>query len=116
MLEFFERVLRRDYWVRTCSNPLDALALLANTEFDLLITDHKMPELTGLELLERISQTHPQLVRVLVSGYTELVAVERAQERSQFDHYALKPIDSRGLLEAIETAVATRNRRRAGHS
>jgi CheY-like chemotaxis protein len=109
MLDFIERVTRRRFDVTRCPNGEDALALLAEHAFDVLITDHKMPRMTGLELLERLGDRHPQMVRVLLSGYTDVPEVHRAGASGRVHHYVLKPVDSRALLAGIDHAYKVRD-------
>mgnify|MGYP000902696674 CR=1 FL=1 len=109
MLDFIERVTRRRFEVTRCANGEDALALLSDRAFDVLITDHKMPRMTGLELLERLGDRHPQMVRVLLSGYTDVPEVHRAGANRHVHHYVLKPVDSRALLAGIDRAYQVRD-------
>jgi DNA-binding NtrC family response regulator len=109
MLDFIERVTRRRYEVIRCTNGEEALARLDERSFEVLITDHKMPRMTGLELLERVADRHPQMVRVLLSGYTDMPEVQRAGAAGHVHHYVLKPVDSRGLLAGIERAYEVRD-------
>ncbi len=109
MLDFIERVTRRRFEVTRCANGEDAMALLADGEFDVLITDHKMPRMTGLELLQRLADRHPRMVRVLLSGYTDVPEVARAGASGHVHHYVLKPVDSRALLAGIDHAYRVRD-------
>jgi len=109
MLDFIERVTRRRYEVTRCANGEDALALLAEREFEMLITDHKMPRMTGLELLERLGDRFPRMVRVLLSGYTDVPEVQRAGISGYIHHCVLKPVDSRALLAGIDHAYRVRD-------
>ncbi len=106
MLDFIERATRRSYEVVRCANGEDALAALALGPFDLLVTDHKMPRLTGLELLDRIGALYPAMTRVLLSGYAELPDVQRAAATGRVHHYVVKPVDSRTLLDSLTYAKA----------
>jgi DNA-binding NtrC family response regulator len=112
MLDFIERVTRRRYEVTRCANGEDALALLNERAFEVLITDHKMPRMTGLELLERLGDRHPGMVRVLLSGYTDVPEVQRAGASGHVHHYVLKPVDSRALLAGIDQAYEVRDGKR----
>lgn len=104
MLDFIERAARRRYEVVRCGNGEDALDVLAHGHFDLLVTDHKMPRLTGLELLDRIGALYPAMTRVLLSGYAELPDVQRAAATGRVHHYVVKPVDSRTLLDSLTYA------------
>lgn len=109
MLEFVERVARRKFQVTPCASAEDALAALASSEFDVLITDQKMPRVSGLELLQRIAGQYPHLVRVLLSGFTDVPDIQRAVEQAHVHAYVLKPVDSHKLLDAIEQAYKVRD-------
>ncbi|HVV88684.1 MAG TPA: response regulator [Kofleriaceae bacterium] len=104
MLDFIERATRRTYEVVRCANGEDALAVLETSRFDLMVTDHKMPRLTGLELLDRIGPLYPDMTRVLLSGYAELPDVQRAAATGRVHHYVVKPVDSRTLLAGLAHA------------
>jgi DNA-binding NtrC family response regulator len=111
MLDFLERVLRQRYEIVRTSNPEEALRWMLEREFDVLVTDQKMPRVSGLELLERISSARPRLVKVLISGYTEVPDIQRAVERGSIHNYVVKPVDGERLLEAIDEAYAVRDGR-----
>lgn len=108
ILDFLERATRNRFAVTRCSNGEDALAVLDRESFDLLITDHKMPRLTGLELLERIEDRFPAMARILLSGYTDVPEVERAGAVGRVHHYVVKPVDRRALLDGIDQAFKVR--------
>lgn len=108
ILDFLERATRQRFAVTRCANGEDALAALDRATYDLLITDHKMPRLTGLELLERIGDRFPAMVRILLSGYTDVPEVERAAAVGRVHHYVVKPVDSRALLVGIDQAFRVR--------
>jgi DNA-binding NtrC family response regulator len=113
MLDFVERALRRQFEVIRCACALAALERLESEEgFDILVTDHRMPGLSGLELLARITARHPNLVKVLLSGYAELAQVQRARDCGEIHGYVLKPVDSNGLLRAIHSAYVAASRQR----
>ena len=109
MLEFVERVARRRFEVTPCESAEEALAELARGDYDVLITDQKMPRVSGLELLGRIAGQYPKLVRVLLSGFTDLPDIQRAVAESHVHAFVLKPVDSGKLLAAIEQAYKVRD-------
>lgn len=106
MLDFLERVFRADFEVVRAMNAEDALAALAGTPFDVLVTDQKMPRVSGVELLERISPLYPDLVRILLSGFTDLPEIQSAAQRCRIDGYVVKPVDSDKLKCAVSEAVS----------
>jgi adenylate cyclase len=113
MLDFLERVFRADYTIVRASSADDALEELGKHKFALVITDQKMPHTTGVELLERIGDRYPQLVKVLLSGFTEVPEIQRAVERGGIHNYVVKPVDSEKLRAAVEEAIERHKRGRA---
>lgn len=111
MLDYIERALRRRYQVTRCRNSPKALDILENGDYEVLVTDQKMPRMNGLELLERLGSRHPSLVRVLLSGFTEVPAIQRAVEMCTIHNYILKPVDTAKLIAGIERAYDVRDGR-----
>src|SRR5262249_38468549 len=109
MLDFLERVFRHDYEVVRAQSAEEALSVLERGSVDILLTDQKMPRMTGIQLLERIREHHPNLVRVLISGYTEVPDIQRAVERCQIHQYVVKPVDSERLKAAVREACERRS-------
>lgn len=109
MLDFLERVLRRKFSVSRASSAEDALERLVATPYEVLLTDQKMPRVTGLEMLERIRDLYPHMVRVLISGFTDVPDIQRAIDRCGIHNYILKPVDSQRLLEAVDQAYLVRD-------
>jgi two-component system, NtrC family, response regulator HupR/HoxA len=108
ILEFVERALRRAYAVTTCGGADEALALVSQRRFAAIVTDHKMPRTSGLELLKQLANADDAMARILLSGYTESPEVDRALVAGSLDAHAVKPIDSRSLLDVIARAIAKR--------
>jgi DNA-binding NtrC family response regulator len=110
ILDFFERVFRADYEVVRASSAEEAMNLLeaaaSVAPFDVIVTDQKMPRVTGIQLLEQIGDRMPGLVKVLVSGYTDVPDIQRAVEHCRIHQYVVKPVDSERLREAVREATA----------
>jgi phosphoserine phosphatase RsbU/P len=113
MLDFLERVFRTEYSVTRASNADDALHELGQHKYSVVITDQKMPHITGVELLERIGERYPFLVKVLLSGYTEVPEIQRAVDRCGIHNYVVKPVDSEKLRAALDEAIQRHRRGRA---
>jgi two-component system sensor histidine kinase/response regulator len=106
MLDFLERVFRNEFEVLRASSGEEAIAVLEQGPVDIIVTDQKMPRMTGVQLLEKILDAYPQLVKVLVSGYTDVPDIQRAVERCHIHQYVVKPVDSERLREAVREAMA----------
>ncbi len=74
ILTALQRTLRREgYEIVVAETPTQALRVLDERSVDLILSDHKMPGMTGIELLARASRRRPEARRVLITGWTEEV-------------------------------------------
>ena len=105
ILDFLERALRHLYEVSRFTDPVAALAELRSVPYDVVITDQWMPALSGLELLAEAAAMHPQIVRVLISGFADAPQLSQAIASCQIHSFVLKPVTSRQLVEAISAAT-----------
>ena len=108
MLDFLDRVFRRDYEVLRAQSVEEAVALFARGPLDVIVTDRRMPRRSGLELLELAYQQQPQAVRVLLTGYADSLVDEKVEQWKLVDAWVSKPIDSASLKEAIALAIQKR--------
>jgi|AACY02.5.fsa_nt_gi Response regulator containing CheY-like receiver, AAA-type ATPase, and DNA-binding domains len=106
ILDFLERVFRRHYVVLRAGDADQATAVLADTPPAVLVSDQRMPGRTGLELLEEVSKSHPEITRCLLSGFSDLPEITAAAESGLVHAYVVKPVDSKRLREAVEEARA----------
>ena len=105
ILDFLERALRRRYQVTRFSDSTAALAAVKIRSFDVLITDQKMPGVSGLELVAAMAELQPETVRVLISGFTDAPEIAHALAAARIHNFVLKPVDSEQLVEAIDAAT-----------
>jgi two-component system, response regulator YesN len=93
-----------DYEIMTASNGEEAIDLMKRNKVHILITDIRMPEITGLQLLKLAKAQNIQPVIIVISAYSEF---EYAQEALRLGviNYLLKPISKKTLIEAVEAAV-----------
>jgi putative two-component system response regulator len=92
------------YPVNTCSNAADALAELKNRKYDVVLTDIKMPGITGIELLRRIRDFDTQIPVILLTAFAELDVAVDAVKRGAFD-FITKPFNPEYLAHSVERAV-----------
>lgn len=104
-LRLLERLFRRDYQVLTASSGAEALALLNHHDVALLLTDQRMPGMTGIELLKRAASFRPHMVRILITGYTDVAALVEAINCGQVYKYIPKPWNNDELRLAVERAL-----------
>ena len=105
VLSSLKRLLRREnYRVLTANSGEEALALLAEHEVGVILTDQRMPGMTGTELLTRVRVMRPRTVRMVLSGYTGLESLTDAINRGEIFKFLTKPWDETDLLETIREA------------
>ncbi len=102
---------KKGFGVRTASDGRAALAELAASAPDVLVTDLKMPEVDGLELLRRAKAADEDLPVIVVTGHGELESVIAAMKAGAL-HYLQKPIHIDELVLQLELALAHRGARR----
>lgn len=107
VLEALQRTLRaqRHEWeVAFASGGEAALTMLAAAPFDVVVSDMRMPGVDGAALLDMVRQQYPSILRIILSGYTELEASLRAVPVAH--QFLLKPCDPDTLRNAIERATS----------
>jgi response regulator RpfG family c-di-GMP phosphodiesterase len=108
MLDFLDRVFRRDYEVLRAQSVEEALHLLDGGPVDIIVTDRRMPRRSGLELLEIAAKRQPHAVRVLLTGYADSLVDEKIAQWRLVDAWVSKPIDSAALKAQISQALKKR--------
>lgn len=95
--------------IEAFSNPLEALQRCCECDFDIVISDHRMLELSGVELLHTLKEIAPCTVRMMLSASTEFGTVSSAIAEAQVFRYIAKPWQMPELLEAIRQALIQRD-------
>ncbi|MEN2280948.1 response regulator [Algoriphagus sp. SE2] len=103
-LQAFKATFRRDYKIFLAISANEARELLKNEEVDIIITDQRMPQETGVEFLESIIPIYPKPIRLLLTGYTDIQAVIDAINKGQVYHYLTKPWEEDYLRTVIKNA------------
>jgi DNA-binding NtrC family response regulator len=105
MVDIIAMVLRREgYEVRTFTRPGEALAELEARPCDLLLTDLKLPELSGVEVLQRARELDPELPVILITAHASVATAIEAMRAGAFD-YVEKPFDNTELKTLVRRAL-----------
>ncbi len=106
-LRVFEANFGRRLPTIVCSSPTEALSILEQrrAEIGVVLSDQRMPGMTGVELLERARTVAPEARRMLVTAYADMQAVVDAVNRGQVSRYFVKPWDRADLLAALEEGL-----------
>ncbi len=114
------RLLRRDgYHIVTANSGAQGLQRMAENAVDVIISDQRMPGMTGVEFLRRAKELYPDTVRMVLSGYTELQSITDAINEGAIYKFLTKPWDDERLRGHISEAfvqkgMADENKRLAG--
>ena len=109
MLELLELIItdRTEYEVVTTNTPLDVPDLLKKEPFDLLITDLRMPDIDGIELIEMVKKVDDQLPFIIITAYGTIESAVEAMRKGAFD-YITKPFRQEQILLNIEKVMKWR--------
>jgi len=99
----FEELQEENRLVKTAANGLEALELLKKEDFDLLITDLKMPQMGGIELLKEAKKLRPEILVIVITGYASLETAILALKEGAYD-YIRKPFSLEELKVSINNA------------
>lgn len=103
-LTSFVATFRKEYEIYTATNGNDALEIMRNHEIKLIITDQRMPEMTGIQLLEKLSPEFPDSIRMILTGFSDIEVIIEAINSGRVFRYITKPWDENELRMTIENA------------
>lgn len=109
VLQGLERMLFEmdDRWEMVfADSPENALRTLGGARFDVIVSDARMPEMDGVSLLARVRTEHPEVVRIILTGYAELEATLRAMPVAH--SFLSKPCKPAVLVETLQRSCALR--------
>jgi DNA-binding NtrC family response regulator len=111
-LNSFKAAFRRDFEIYTASSAREGRKILDSNEIGVIITDQRMPGMTGIEFLESILSVYPDTIRILLTGFSDINAVMDAINRGQVYKYLVKPWQNDELKMYIENALEIYNLRK----
>ena len=114
-LRVLERLFRPDYQVVTAPSGADALTLLEQHDVALLISDQRMPAMTGIELMTKTVGIRPQMVKILLTGYTDVGALIEALNSGLVYRYLTKPWNNDELKLTVSRALEHYEMMKAKH-
>ncbi|MFQ5430200.1 MAG: response regulator [Phycisphaerae bacterium] len=100
------RPMRREWEMTFCPSGPEALEKLAEARFDVIVSDMQMPGMDGAELLTRVMQQHPQVVRIVLSGHSSMEATVKSVGVAH--QFLAKPCEAETLKHTIDHAFALR--------
>jgi response regulator RpfG family c-di-GMP phosphodiesterase len=100
----FKATFRIKYNIYTANSADEAMKILDSKHLDIIITDQRMPNMTGVEFLEKVLEKNPEPMRILLTGYADMNAVIDAVNKGKIFHYLSKPWDEDELDITIKRA------------
>ncbi len=109
ILRALQWLLKKEFEVITATSAGEGIRLLQRNDFDVVISDQRMPGVTGVEFLREVRKSSPRSVRILLTGYAELDAMVRSVNESEVFRFITKPWDVKALPDLIAEAVSIAN-------
>ena len=105
ILKAVKRLLRNEPWeVQCASRPQEALELLHTQTVQVVVSDQRMPEMSGVDLLAAVRERHPDVVRMMLTGYTEMNVAVEAINRGEIFRLITKPWNDEELKATLRQA------------
>lgn len=106
-LALIHRTLRNDYNILLASSGEEALEIVKERgdEISLIVSDQKMPFMEGTELFKKVSETYPDIVKILVTGYSNVDILVDAINECHLFQYVLKPFEPEQLCMIVESGI-----------
>ena len=98
-------LMRREFNVLKAKSADEGLKLMRDNEVHIIMTDQRMPKVTGVELLKSIRAGHPQAIRMLFTGYADLDSVIAAINQGHIFKFLKKPWQPEELEQAVREAA-----------
>ena len=104
-LRLLKRLFRQDYHCLTAASGAEAIEVLSQHDVAILITDQRMPQMSGIELLKRTAELRPHMARILLTGYTDVEALVEAINCGLVHRYITKPWNNDDLKLKVARAL-----------
>jgi FixJ family two-component response regulator len=106
VLNSLKRLLRRDgYRILTALNGDDGFKLLRENDVQLVISDQRMPDISGTEFLEKVKDDFPNAIRTIISGYTNVNSITESINKGHIYKFFYKPWDDNNLRLEIKQCI-----------
>ena len=105
ILNTLEESFRDMFKVHTANSGQEALQIFRDKEVHLVLSDQRMPEMTGVELFSKLKAINPVPVRILITGYADINVVIRGLNEGLMWQYVTKPLDTEELKTLLRRAA-----------
>lgn len=114
-LAAFKANFRKIFNVTVANDAKEALDIINSQHIDVVITDHMMPEISGVDLLEMLKNSHPYIGRILITGCSDVGVVIEAINRSEVFRFLTKPWVKDDLIETITNSYENNKEEKDKH-
>jgi response regulator RpfG family c-di-GMP phosphodiesterase len=87
------------------NSPMEAMEILSQHQINVIVSDYRMPQMSGTDLLAKMKEKRPKAVRMMITGNADLTAVQKAINEGEIFRFILKPWDDEELVQAVSQAV-----------
>ena len=94
----------QDYEVHSAASCAEGLSMVSNNRYDLILTDIRLGDGTGIKVLERAKKADPQVIVFMITGYSSIQSMKEAIQKGAAD-YIVKPVDMDLLLLKIKSTL-----------
>jgi len=107
ILHALRRILLKDkVWdIVTCNSPNEALEIANTSDFELFISDYRMPGMNGVEFLVSTKQNNPHAMRLILSGATDFEGLVEAINDAEIYRFINKPVQANELISIVKQAL-----------
>ncbi len=106
-LTVFKAAFRRHYNIYVANSAKEGMSILSQFDIQLIITDQRMPGITGIEFLITAVEKHPKIIRMILTGYSDIDVVIQSINQGHIYRYISKPWDKKELKMIIDNALET---------
>lgn len=106
-LRVFKANFRKFFNVHTTTNPIEAIDILKQEEIQVIVTDQRMPEMTGTQFLEKILPDYPDVIKIILTGFTDIEAIKDGINRCGIYKYITKPWNFDEMKGVLERGIET---------
>lgn len=103
-LTVFKSTFRREFNIHLAKSGAEGMEILKNNEVQLIITDQRMPEMTGIQFLESVIPDYPDCIRMILTGFSDVEAIIEAINKGRVYRYITKPWNKDELRLTINNA------------
>lgn len=103
-LTVFKSTFRREFTIHLAKSGAEGREILKNNEIQVIITDQRMPEMTGIQFLESVNPVYPDCIRMILTGFSDVEAIIEAINKGKVYRYITKPWNKDELRQTINDA------------